>query len=74
MHVYKQQLAINIPLNWRLQSFVNFGRFWWHTVIRGKKPITPNGTLQWLVLLVSWPITLYDCYLENRFPSHDRCK
>lgn len=74
MHVYKQQLVTNIPLKWRLRSLVNFGRLWWHSVLRVKKPTTPKGALQWLVLFVAWPITLYDRYSENRFPNIDRCK
>jgi len=65
-HVYQQQLATKLPFKWRLRSLANFGRFWWHTVLRRKRPIAPKGWLQWLVLCVAWPLTLHDRYLENR--------
>mgnify|MGYP002628561913 CR=1 FL=1 len=64
-HVYQQQLRFKLPANERLRALANFGRFWWHSILRGKRPRSPVGLQQWLVLPVAISFTLIDIVAEN---------
>jgi hypothetical protein len=66
VYVYQQQLTSRLSLNNHLRSLANFGRFWWHSIFRGKRPSYPKGLQQWLVLPISLPFTLLDIFAERK--------
>lgn len=66
MHVYQTMLAHPLPNPLRLRALANFGRFWWHALLRGKRPLGPRSLSQALVLPLTWVFTLYDAYLLRR--------
>ena len=69
-HVYQQQLKANLSARAYSRSLANFGRFWWHSILRGEKACTPKSLPQCLVISLSWPFALFDIYNCLRYGYH----
>jgi len=44
--LYREMLDHDLRWGLRSRALVNFGRFWWHCVFRGVRPVRPRGILQ----------------------------
>lgn len=65
-HVYQTMLAHPLPRPMRRRALANFGRFWWHSLLRGKRPLPPRSPAQALILPFAWIFALYDSYMLRR--------
>lgn len=65
-YVYQKMLANPLRPRLRWRTLVNFGRFWWHSLLRGKRPLPPRGLSQVLILPFAWIFALNDFYLLHR--------
>lgn len=64
--VYQAMLANPLRPRLRWRTLVNFGRFWWHSLLRGKRPLPPRSLSQALILPFAWILALYDFLLLRR--------
>ncbi len=69
-YIYQQKLQSNPSAKIYLRSLANFGRFWWHSILSGKKACPPKSLPQYLVIPLSWPFTLFDIYNCLRCGHH----
>jgi len=44
--LYREMLDYDLRWGLRSRTLVNFGRFWWHCVFKGVRPVRPRGILQ----------------------------
>ena len=65
-YVYQTMLSTPLCPRLRLRTLANFGRFWWHSVLRGKRPLPPRSPAQALTLPFAWVFALYDIQLLRR--------
>lgn len=69
-YIYQQKLKSNPSARIFLRSLANFGRFWWHSILSGKKACPPKSLPECLVIPLSWPFALFDIYKCLRFRQH----
>lgn len=69
-YVYQQQLKSNLSASIYARSLINFGRFWWHSFLSGKKVYSPRSLPEYLVIFLSWPFAFFDIYKCFCFRHH----
>lgn len=66
-HTYQTMLAATLSPGMRVRALANFGRFWWHALLGGHRPLPrPHSLAQGLILGLGWIFALRDLWAEGR--------
>lgn len=74
-HTYQIMLAAALSPRMRVRALANFGRFWWHALRAGHRPLPrPHSLAQGLILGFGWIFALRDLWDEARPASQTRSR
>lgn len=66
---YRRMIDAKLPLARRVRAHLNFARFWWHAILKGRLVTWPRTSGEWAALVFGLPIAMRDYVKRARSAS-----